>query len=69
MGMGGLALQAWADAVNALYQLNLDILAANSFDDFCHLEIHNLDQVVALKLVEDDHVIQAIQEFRLKHSF
>jgi hypothetical protein len=24
-------------------QLNLDVLGAYSFDDFCHLEIHNLD--------------------------
>jgi len=27
----------------ALIQLNLDVLTAYSFDDFCHLEIHNLN--------------------------
>src|SRR6266403_1819524 len=44
-------------------QVNFDILGAYSRDNFCHLEIHNLDQVVSLKLVEDDHVIQTVQEF------
>src|SRR4029077_13178086 len=32
--------------------VNLDILGASPLDDFCHLEIHNLDQVVPLELVE-----------------
>jgi hypothetical protein len=50
-------------------QANLDILDAYSLDDFCHLKIYNLDQVVSLKLVEHDHVIQSVQEFRLKHPF
>src|SRR6202047_2235758 len=50
-------------------QLNPDILGAYPLDDFCHLEIHNLDQVVALEPVEDDYVIQPVQEFRFKHSF
>src|SRR5271157_4464047 len=50
-------------------QVNLDILGAYPLDDFCHLEIHNLDQVVPLKLVEHDDVIQPIQEFRFKYPF
>src|SRR5260370_27960453 len=50
-------------------QVNLDVLGAYPLDDFCHPEIHNLDQVVSLKLVEDDHVIQPVQEFRFKHPF
>src|ERR1700737_3838388 len=37
--------------------VNLDILGAYPLDDFCHLETHNLDQVVPLELVEDDYVI------------
>jgi len=30
-------------------QVNLDILGAYPLDDFCHLEIHNLDQVVSAR--------------------
>jgi hypothetical protein len=49
-------------------QANFDIFDAHPLDDFCHLEIHNLDQVVSLELVEDDG-IQSVQEFRFKHPF
>ena len=47
-------------------QVNPDILGAYPLDDFCHLKIHNLDEVVPLELVEDDYVIQPVQEFRFK---
>jgi len=40
-------------------QVNLDILGAYPLDDFCHLEIYNLDQVVPFELAEDDYVIKA----------
>src|SRR5262245_19504976 len=50
-------------------QVNLNILGAYPLNDFGHLEIHNLDEVVLLELVEDDHVIQPVQEFRFKRPF
>src|SRR5271167_130901 len=38
-------------------QVNLDILGAYPSDDFCHFEVHNLDQLVPLELAEHDDVI------------